>query len=460
MSSLRLVFALALALLLGCSPPAPPPAEPPQPAAASVSPPPEDPAPVSDGDVTVAYENGLRIVFKRIAGSEIAALQLYIKGGARFRTKANAGAELLALRVAVRGGTTELDKDAFLKRLTAMGSHLGASSKHGYSVVAATSLTERLDDTFALLASAFLSPALPEPEIEQQRQAQLVGIKRREVTPDGRLALAVRDAMYRGHPYENLPDGTVESVSAFTRASLDAHLETLRVTSRLQLVVAADVDADHMRKLVRETFGKLPRGDYQASPLPRPSFDQAKLSVTEAELPTNYVQASFIGPGWDEADFAAGILAMKILHNRVWEEVRTKRNLSYAPAARYNWSGEITRGSLYVTAVDANAAMAVMLNEAKLLESEPIRDKTLSGSKSIFLTGHLMGNESASGQAEWLAICDIVGGDWRLSRVLPQRIAALTVEDLQAFARKRIRRLQTVVLGDASKLDRELLESL
>jgi zinc protease len=421
---------------------------------------PEDPAPITDGDVTVAYENGLRIVVKRNVGSEIAAMQLYIKGGARFRTKDNAGAELLALRVATRGGTTELDKDAFTKRLTAMGSHLGASGLHGYSVIAAASLTEQIDDTFALLASAFLSPAMPESEIEQVRQAQLVGIKRREVTPDGRLSLLVRDAMYRGHPYENLPDGTVESVSSLSRASLMAHLQTLRVTSRLQLVVVGDVEADRVRQLVRTSFGKLPRGDYQAPPLPRPAFAQPKLSVTAAELPTNYIQASFIGPGWSDPDFAAGILAMKILHNRVWEEVRTKRNLSYAPAARYSYSGEITRGALYVTAVDANAAMAVMLEEAKLLESEPIRPKTLTGTKSIFLTGHLMGNESTHGQAEWLAICDIVGGDWKLSRDLPKRIAALTVEDLQAFARKRLRNLQTVVLGDPTKLDQKLLESL
>src|SRR5690606_5916267 len=114
----------------------------------------------------------------------------------RFRTKDNAGVELLALRTAATGGTTALDKDAFAKKLSKMGSDVWASSQHAYSMMAAKSLTEELSSTFELMSSAFLSPAMPNPEIELHRERMIVGIQQRDVTPDGRLGLLVTETMY------------------------------------------------------------------------------------------------------------------------------------------------------------------------------------------------------------------------------------------------------------------------
>lgn len=454
----------ALALAVGCEPP-PPVAPKPQPlpsAQPSAQPPAvvADPAPVVDGDITVLYENGIRILVKRNPGAELCAMNLYIRGGARNWSKADAGVESLALRTAVNGGTTSMDRDTFSKKLSALGSDLSASSGNDYSVFEAKSLTTEIDSTFAMLADAFLHPALPASEIEIGRQRQLTSIRRDEETPDGRLGLLVTKLVWSGHPYENRPVGTVESVTALTADSLKAHLAKLRETSRLELVVVGDVDAEHVRGLVKTAFGSLPRGTFQAAPLPVPKFDKARLEVTKAELPTNYIQASFIGPSWNDAELPAGIVAMTILGNRVWEEVRTKRNLSYAPNAGLRWSGEVTRGTLYVTAVDPNTTFKVMLDEAKKLAETPVSDKDLASAKSQFLTSHVTQNESTDGQASWLGMTDLVGGDYKLSRTLPDRIKALTPAQLQGFAKHRLNKLQVEVLGDPTKVDKGLFESL
>ncbi len=71
-----------------------------------------------------------------------------------------------------------------------------------------------------------------------------------------------------------------------------------------------------------------------------------------------------------------------------------------------------------------------------------------------------MANESTNGQASWLAICDIIGGDWKLSRQLTERVKAVQPKDIQDFAKKYRGNLQTVVLGDPSKADKKLFEPL
>src|ERR1700679_1169076 len=72
------------------------PTPPPAPVVVAPPPPPADPAPVAFGDVASAQIAGMTVIVKRIPGAELAALELYIRGGARNWNKANAGIEQLA----------------------------------------------------------------------------------------------------------------------------------------------------------------------------------------------------------------------------------------------------------------------------------------------------------------------------------------------------------------------------
>ena len=149
---------------------------------------------------------------------------------------------------------------------------------------------------------------------------------------------------------------------------------------------------------------------------------------------------------------------MNHLRYRLFEEVRTKRNLSYAPAAGLGGSS-VPTGYLYVTAVDPNTTFKVMLDEARRLQAEPISDKDLAATKATYLTQYLMANESTDGQASMLADAELYGADWRLARTLPERIRAVTPAGAQAYARKYLGRLQMVVVGDPARIDKALFGS-
>lgn len=465
---MRHLTPLLLALLLAACETTPPPVTPvdvapaPPPAVATPTPPPPaaDPATVTDGDVTVAYVNGLEILIKRIPGAELASGHLYIKGGVRNWTAANAGVEDLALSTAASGGTEKLDKDTFARRLAALGSAIGASSGNDYSSIRMTSVVKEWDTTFALLMDTFLHPALPASELEQHRQRSLSALHHEQENPDGRLRLAVHERVFAGHPYLNRSSGTLETVPKIQLADLGAHLARLRQTSRLLFIAAGDVDPAHVVEQIRGALGALPRGDYQEAPLPRVAFDKASLAVLEQKLPTNYCESVFIAPGYADADYAAGQMAMSVLGDRLFDEIRTKRNLSYAPSARLSSNLSIGLGVLYVTAVDADAARKVTLDEVRRLQSEPVPPKELTSAKSTFLTGYLMANETMSGQAGMLAQARLIGNDWHLARTLPAKIKAVTSAEIQAFTKKYAGRLQTVVIGDPARVDKTLFGSM
>ena len=149
---------------------------------------------------------------------------------------------------------------------------------------------------------------------------------------------------------------------------------------------------------------------------------------------------------------------MSALYERLFEEVRTKRNLSYAPAGYMQAMSQLPRVSLYVTAVDPIATMAVMLDEAKKLRDTPIPADELERAKSTFVTSTVMRAEDGAGHAEVLANAQLLGGDWRLLQDLPAKVHAVTAAQIQAWAKSHLTRLQTVVIGDPTKLDRKALE--
>ncbi len=458
------LFALVLGLA-ACDGPVPP-ITPPQPTgvpsvtAAPTVVAPADPAPVTDGDVTVAYVNGIQVIVKRIPGAELSAMQLYIKGGARDWTAADAGIAQLALEVATSGGTASLDKDAYHRKLSALGSDLGADVAPDYAAIKAKSLVSAWDDTFAILAETFLHPAMPAAELEIQRAQQISQIRQEDEDPDATLGLLVNKGVFKGHPFENRPIGTEASVSAVTIDSARTYLGKLRESGRLMFVTVGDVDAAHVIEKVKGAFGELPRGSYQDTPFPALKLEKPSLQVVERKLQTNYIEGVFAAPAWSSPDFPDAVVAMSMLQYRVFQEVRTKRNLSYAPSAQLAIGSSVPRGILYVTAVDPGTTIGVMFDEVKKLQTELVTDSDLTGTKSVYLTKFLMSNEQTSGQAGMLATAQLLGGDWKLARTLPERIRAVTPAGVQAFAKKYMGRLQFTVLGDPAKVDKGLFTSM
>jgi predicted Zn-dependent peptidase len=418
-----------------------------------------DPATVVDGDVTDGWVNGVHVLVKRIPGAESASTQLYIQGGVRNWGKADAGIEQLALRTAATGGTESLDKSAFSNKLAELGISIGAGADSDYSSIGAWSLTPLWDEAFALLVDVFRRPAMPATQLELVRAQQLQAIKHEQETPDSRLGLLVDETIYKGHPYQHRAIGTLESVAELTLDEVKAHLARLRETSRLLLVVVGDVDAKEVFAAVDKGFGDLPRGSFELSELEHWTSDQGAVTVVEEKLPTNYIMATVPGPRMTDPDFFTAWVAMAVLGHREFEEVRTKRNLSYAAAAWFSGFSHLPAATLYTTPVDPKKTMEVMLGEAKRLRDEPVPAPELEGAKATMLTRYWQSQESPAQQASMMATVQLYGGDWRAVRTLHEKVAAVTAEQIQAWAKKRLTHFRTFVIGDPKAIDKAALES-
>src|SRR5215207_1237586 len=402
--------------------------------------------------VTEFEVNGLKVLVKRREGSQSVVAGLFLRGGARNVTAENAGVEALMLDVATEA-SQKFPLAVMRRDLARTGTGLSYGINYDYSVLSLASTRRHFDHSWEIFTDSALSPSFRPEDFERVKGRTLVGLSDNEDTPDSFLPELQSRVAYAGHPYLNHPRGTVASVTGLTLEQVRAYHQRMMQTSRLLLVVVGDVDPQDIRRKAEASFGRLPRGDYKAEPLPQLSFSAPTVAVTARPLPTNYVQGVFAAPPLTSNDIYPMRVASSILQSRVYAEVRVRRNLSYAPDA-FLWSQGANAGGIYVTSVDANTAVRVMLDEIRRLQTQEINPDEIKATAQQFLTRYYMGQETNAAQAGELAQYELIGGGWRNSAVFIDRLRAVTPADVKRAANTYMRNLQFVVIGDPRSIDK------
>jgi zinc protease len=406
------------------------------------------------GSVVEFDVNGLKVIVKNRPAAPTVAAGLFIRGGSTTIIEKTAGIDNLMLESAIEAGK-QFPRQVVRREIARTGSSISAGVSRDYGAASLASTRQNFDRVWAIFTDVMMNPAFMPEDVERNRQLILTGLRNAELDPDAALQNLTERTLYAGHPYANDPSGTVENITAFTIEDLKRRHREVMQTSRLLLVVVGDIEADKLRSLVAASFGKLPRGDYRdAKPQPL-DFSKATLDTVRRSIPTNYIQGIFSAPPVSSKDMYAMTVAIEILKSRVFEEVRNRRSLSYAPDAFLREQGVNVAG-IYVSAVDANQSIRLMLAEIDRLKTEPISERELEGIAGFFLTTHYLTQETNAAQAATLARYELIGGGWRNSFNFLEGVRNVTAADVMNVAKKYIGNVRFAFVGDPNAADRSV----
>ena len=401
---------------------------------------------VSEFDV-----NGLKVLLKRREGSLTVAAGLFIRGGASNITAQNAGIETLMLSAATEA-TTNFPRARMRSELSRMGTVIGSSSNNDYSVLSMATTRLHFDRSWQIFTDVVLRPSFRKEDVALVQERIVVSLSDDTDNPDVYLQKLQEKVAYAGHPYLNDTSGTPETVAKLVPEDLRRYHTKLMETSRLLLVIVGDLNPTEVKDLVAASLGKLPRGGYKPEVVPQLSFDKSSVEITPRELPTNYIQGLFAAPSLTSPDIYAMRVASSLLRDRVFEEVRVKRNLSYAPDA-FLRTQAANVGGLYVTAVDANQSIRVMLSEVARLQNQPVGADDIHAVIAQYLTTYYLGQETNAAQAGELAQYELIGGGWRNSVDFLEKLTAVTPAEIQRVSQKYMKNIRFVVLGNPRSVD-------
>ena len=403
-----------------------------------------------------AFEvDGLKVIFRHNPAHEVVAARFYVRGGALNLQTESAGAELLYAQAA-RRGTRRYPKHELNAVLARLGVDLGASLGEDYTVFNLRCLQRHFATAWDVFTDVIADPTLEASDVEVVRRQALLEIRQRRDDPDVWLGELARRQCYAGHPYAPHPAGTEASMAGLEAEGLRAHMRRHLTRANAILVVVGDVRRQDLETRVAETLARLPRGDGHAPSPPPLRYDSGSLYVEARDLPTNYVLGHFAAPALRQSDHPPALIGLSVLRDRLFEEVRTKRNLSYAPSASLGQRAA-NLGSVYVTATDPQAALQVMRHEMRRMHDEPLDVKELQDKIRVFVTRYHLQNETNFAQAGFLAAHELLGEGWEKSRDFVPRLQAVTPEDVQRVARRILRHVQWVYLGDPRHATQEPL---
>ena len=415
-------------------------------------------APVDTGEGTTRFEvDGVKVIFRH-TNTNLFVANLYLLGGVSLATAQTAGLETMLLEVTERG-TKKYPGERLRRAMERTGSEIGVAAHEDFTIYGLRTTADRVDSTWSIYADRLLQPTLAPEDLAFVRDNRIAALRQREDSPDALLEYLADSVAFAGHPYALSAVGTDRSLAGITLEQLREFRRTQLVKSRMLLVIVGNLPRARLEQLVRRTLGTLPAGAYEWKVPellgPRPG---ANVHIVSRRLPTNYILGWWSGPPAGDPDAPALRVASAILQGRLFAEVRSRRNLTYAVEARFR-DRALTSGGLYVTTTRPDETLQVMRAQVRALQLETIDTELLAPLVQQFITEYFLDNETSGAQADFLARAELYRGDYRAGERFVADLRAVTGEDVRRVADKWMNNIRFTYIGNPSQVDRFKLMS-
>ncbi len=407
----------------------------------------------SKNSVEEIMVDGYKVIYKP-APNKIVSVRLFIKGGTANYTKDKEGVENLALDVATNGGTAKYSKSDLNRQLDRMGSEISGSSGLDHANIVMSCVSRNFDATWAIFEDVINAPLFDEAEFKKQSEAMVSNVQQGKSDPDTYLNdMAMNDA-FANLNYDKKTSGSEESLAKITLDDVKSHYKKVMNKKQTFLVVVGNIDRAQLIEKVKKLVRSMPEGNYTPAKGTLLTINTSTLNPEDRKMATNYIRGVLNGPAYGTEESYAMQIAFGILYDRLFDEIRTKRSLSYAPAAYYQ-SNVNPCSNVYVTTTDPAQAVQVIIDELKKIKTEGFTEAEIKNQKSSYVTTYYMGLETNAAQSNGLGNAE-VKGSWKNYVDFIPNINKVPAKDVNAVVKKYVQGIRWSYLGDLTKVKSDI----
>ena len=394
---------------------------------------------------------GIPVIMKSTV-KDIINVSVYYRGGVANYKAEQAGLGNLALSAATECGTKKYTKDAFKDKADKYGIDINSNGTYDYGIISLNCITKYFNEGWDLLTEAVNNPVYEEKEFDLLKQKVISGIKSQESNPDSKINKMAVNYTFKGTVYETDPQGEVNTVTGLTAADAKSYYySTLLDKSKMFIVVVGKVSKQEITDKIKKAFGAIASKQYVSPSYKTPSLDSNSINIVLRKLATNYIMGVVNAPTFTSGDFVANRVAFATFSQNLFTEIRTKRNLSYAPYA-FTVQQEMPYSIMYVSTTNPKASVEVMVNEIKRIKEKGFSQKEFNDTKNLFITSNYMKQESTNAMASSLGSAEVLG-NWKMSEEFIGRVQKTTPEEMTNSFKTYIKGINWNYLGDEKAAD-------
>ncbi|MDH6193421.1 putative Zn-dependent peptidase [Mycobacterium frederiksbergense] len=331
----------------------------------------------------------------------------------------------------------------------AVGGELNAFTAREHTCYYAHVLDTDLELAVDLVADVVLRGRCAADDVEVERDVVLEEIAMRDDDPEDSLGDVFLSAMFGDHPVGRPVIGSVESITAMTRAQLHSFHLRRYTPDRMVVAVAGNIDHDVVVSLVQQHFGGRLE-PLRSAVAPRKGSGRVpgrpSLQVVDRDGEQTHVSLGVRTPGrhWEHR-WALSVLNTALgggLSSRLFQQIRETRGLAYSVYSTVDTFSDSGALSVYAGCLPErfDEVVRVATDVLEGVARDGITADECRIAKGSLRGGLVLGLEDSGSRMHRLGRNELNYGEHRTIDHTLAQIEAVTLEEVNAVAHQLLNR--------------------
>ena len=408
--------------------------------------------------------SGVRILTEHVPSSQSVSVSFSVAVGSRDETNNHFGSTHFLEHLLFKGTKTRTAMDIAVAFDSVGGSSNASTGKEHTSYYAKVQ-DKALPIAVEVIADMLTSSLIDETEFENERPVILEELAMNDDDPQDVVHEAFSTAVLGDHPLGRPIGGTIETITAVSRAAVWEHYQNNYRPQDLVVAAAGSVDHQELIKLVEQGLSTAGWDlGLQAKPVPRRLLNPAKISrgskLNVIHRPISQVNIMVGSEGLyvdDPRRYAMGVLNTVLgggMSSRLFQEIREKRGLAYSV---YSFNQGYSDAATFGLYAGCSPAKAKEVTELMIAELDKVAQSGITSEELALARGNISGSlalkfETNQARMSRLASAEIVAGEFMDLDETIERFAAVELSQVQALAQDLLKLPRSIVaVGDVTE---------
>ncbi len=403
--------------------------------------------------------NGLKLVVQEDHRSPVVVSQVWYRAGSIDEVNGKTGVAHVLEHMMFKG-TKKVKSGQFSRQIAAAGGKENAFTSADYTCYFQQLEKSKLPLSFKLEADRMANLQITDAEFAKEIQVVMEERRwRTEDKPQSKVNEQFQAIAFRAHPYARPVVGFMNDLENMTAADARQWYNTWYAPNNAILVVVGDVKALEVLKLAKQYFGPLkPRILPMRKPQTEPAQIGERRAVVKAPGKLPYLTMGYHVPtlvgfelssgavtpeqAWEP--YALDVLAGVLSGNdsaRLNQKLVRETSLAVDVGAGYDSTSRGRESLFELSGTPSEGKTVVELESALIAEIEKIKtagvtQQELDRVKAAVIAADVYQRDSMFYQGMQIGQLETMGYSWRLLKEYPEKLKAVTSEQIQAVAKK------------------------
>jgi zinc protease len=416
--------------------------------------------------------NGMKVIVQEDRRAPVVVSQVWYRAGALDEVNGKTGVAHVLEHMMFKG-TKKVPAGQFSRLIAAAGGKENAFTGQDYTCYFQQLEKSHLPLAMKLEADRMANLVITDEEFAKEIKVVMEERRwRTEDKPQSKVNEQFQSTAFKAHPYARPVVGWMNDLENMTAADAREWYNTWYAPNNATLVVVGDVKAADVVKLAKQHFGKL-----KAKKLParKPQIEPPQMGerrlVVKAPGKLPYLAMGFHTPtlvdnpttpeqGWEP--YALDVLAGVMSGNdsaRLNQKLVRETSIAIDVGAGYDSTsrGRESLFELVATPAEGKTVQdieAALIAQIELIKTSGVTQQELDRVKAAVIASDVYQRDSMFYQAMQIGQLETMNYSWRLLKDYPEKLKAVTSEQIQTVAKKYlIKDNMTVAVLDPQPID-------